>query len=149
MGRELVRMCESRMRPKRSLDVRIITCNTARQTFSPKGQIVYILGFASHSASTKKTQLWNSRMKATQAACKLMGLAVCQPTFIYKNREYARFGQQAIVYKISMFSIFKELKHEQGMKCYHKYASRSLPSGRKMYSWNFNELTSRKTEKHN
>lgn len=64
--------------------------------FSLKGQIVYILGFASHTVSVKNTQPCYSSIKAAMGSMQMNGLAcvliklylrklrVCQKTIPYK-----------------------------------------------------------------
>lgn len=60
---------------------------TPGPTFSVRGQIVNILGFAGHTASVSTTQFcWCSKW-----------VWLCSDKTTYHNRQQARFGPQAIV----------------------------------------------------
>lgn len=68
--------------------------------FSVKHQIVNNFGFAGHMVSVTTTQVLYSATVAwkwPKTIYKLTSMTVLQQNFIYKNKQWVRFGLQAII----------------------------------------------------
>ena len=68
-----------------------------QQTFSVKDQMISISELGSHMAYVATDQLCLSVQKQSFSECKWMDVAVSQQNFIYKIRQWSRFGQWAVI----------------------------------------------------